>query len=195
VSGRSPGTAYRSPPASTSTTACGSTSTSWARRSAPRATTRPWTSSTPTRGRRGPRASSTRPTPPGVVHDVYVKGFDAASSGWFGDGTGVRGKRVGLEDDTITTADEARTRAYGYFARQFALARGEFNLTDWTPTSGVRAGSLVNITDTATGATGTYRIYGIEKRFHGSGRQDWAVSYGAFRPSLARTTQFTQFVR
>jgi hypothetical protein len=61
--------------------------------------------------------------------------------------------------------------------------RGSFTLEDMTPVADVHPGSTLVITDTATGASGSYRISGIAKRVLPTMRQDWTISYGADAPS------------
>ena len=80
----------------------------------------------------------------------------------------------------------------GFLASQFGLTLGTFDLTDWTPIAGIHAGAMVTITDTAAGLNTFFRMYSIEKAFHSNGRQDLTVSYGRYRPSIARNPDLTR---
>ena len=81
---------------------------------------------------------------------------------------------------------------HGFLASQFGLTLGTFDLTDWTPIAGIHAGAMVTITDTAVGLNTFFRMYSIEKAFHSNGRQDLTVSYGRYRPSIARNPDLTR---
>ena len=121
----------------------------------------------------------------GVVRSVYIAGFDASSSGLFGDGSGLIGQGAVVSDTTLTTFAAAQSRAKGVMAASAASARGSFTLEGWTPTDTVHAGSLVSITDVATDVATTYRITEIRKRFYGTGVQDWTVTFGDLPPKSA----------
>lgn len=120
------------------------------------------------------------------VHDVYVKGANAAGSGYFSDGTGQRGRQAVVNADS-TDATGARQAASAYFAERVVGTRGTLTLTDWAPDDQYRAGSLLVITDANVGLSGsTFRIFDISKSFLSNGRQTWSVSFGGPRPSGVR---------
>lgn len=121
----------------------------------------------------------------GVIRSVYVAGGNAAGSGYFGDGTGVYGPGTLLSDTAILTFSDAQTRAAGLLKQQAAEVRGTFVLEDFTPVTTVHAGSLVTITDAATGSSGTYRIMEIVKTFLNSQRQTWRVTFGGLPEASA----------
>lgn len=129
--------------------------------------------------------------PSQIVHEVYVKGSSAANSGWFSDGTGIKGKQQYVTDTTnITSPTLALQAAQAVFQANNNQVRGSFELTDFTPAATVHAGSFVTITDAAAGLSAqSYRIMEIEKTFHGSGRQDWIVSFGSLAPNVTRFTR------
>lgn len=126
-------------------------------------------------------------TEPGdLVHEVYIAGGNAAGSGWFGDGSGIRGKQDIVTDTTSTTAALAAAIAAAYFAAQIVSVRGSFDLTDYTPESeSIYCGSLLNLTDAETGATGQYRIFAIDKTWTAASRENWHVTFGGFPRSAA----------
>lgn len=120
-----------------------------------------------------------------VVHAVYVAGATAASSGYYGDGTGIGGK-VGTTSTTGTTLDAGLAAAQAYFtSRPSVVYRGSFALIDIAPPADVWPGSLLTLTDAAAGATGSYRIGSIKRTFNGD-RETWAVTYGRLAPSLVQ---------
>jgi hypothetical protein len=136
-----------------------------------------------------------RRDPGQIIRAVYVKGADAASSGWVVDGSGVPGRQAYLADTTIGSALERDQAARAVMASSAAgVVRGEFDLIDFTPVETVHTGSFVTITSSALGLSGEqFRIMEIEKRFTNAGRQSWHVSYGSFAPSITRLTrQFTR---
>jgi len=123
----------------------------------------------------------------GVFRSVTVVGLAGTVYGPFSDGSGIRGRGGLINDTTITTEDVARTRGVGLMAQVRATSRGSFSLEDWTPPTTVHAGSLVSITDAATGLATTHRIMQIDKSFLPSGRQTWRVTFGGLAaPSLTR---------
>lgn len=125
--------------------------------------------------------------PGDVLRQYTVTGASAAATVTAGDGSGVTGGRYdGVVDSSVTTEAQARTRAGQALAEQSGKVRGTFELNDWAPSATtIHAGSLVAITDAASGATGTYRIYAIKRTFNDSGRQNWAVEFGGRAPSVA----------
>lgn len=129
--------------------------------------------------------------PSQVVHEVYVKGSSAANSGWFSDGTGIRGKQALVSDTTnITSPDLAAQAAKSVFQANSNQVRGSFEITDFTPTATIHAGSFVTITDAAAGQSAAqYRIMQIDKAFTGSGRQDWKVTFGSLAPNVVNYTR------
>lgn len=127
--------------------------------------------------------------PTDITRTVYIKGFDAASSGIFTDGTGLPGKQAYVNDVTITTAADATARALSVLRTGYISIRGSLDLEDWTPATTIHPGSLLDLTDASTGATGIYRIFQIEKTFNSSGRQNWTVSFGGLPPSAMALTR------
>lgn len=134
-----------------------------------------------------------------VAHVVYVKGGNAAGSGLFFDGTGIRGRAAILNQPSSTTASLAQQYATSFFATQAEATAGRFALTDFVRTvfGGIaipRACGLVSITDAQTDTSKTFRISEIVKRFNGSGRQSWDVSFGEQPPSavnvIARSNRY-----
>jgi hypothetical protein len=114
-----------------------------------------------------------------VVREVYVAGVNAAGSGWFADGSGIRGRQAYLADTTSDTAVKAAAIAQAYLATQATKIRGRFDVLDWTPPTTVHAGGLLNLTNSTIGLAGVvYTIGEISKRFQPSGRQDWSVTFG-----------------
>lgn len=117
------------------------------------------------------------------AHEVYIKGTGV--TGVFTDGTGIRTRQLFLSDASIANADDAQRVANGLLGSVSGSVRGSYWRRDFTPPAGVHAGSLTTITDDATGATGTYRIYQIRKTYLGSGRKTWYVAFGGNPPSAA----------
>lgn len=127
--------------------------------------------------------------PGDVIREVYVTGSSPLSSGWFSDGSGIKGQQQQITDTSIPDITTARIRAQQFMLAQSPVARGKFLIENFTPVTTVHAGSLMTITDAATGATGTYRIYQIDKTFTSSGLETWIVSYGGLRRSAMLTTR------
>jgi hypothetical protein len=119
-----------------------------------------------------------------AVRGVYVKGANAAGSGFLMDGTGLPGRIAFIDDSTIDTAAKLADLQTTYLSGTVITQRGDFRLEDWQPVAGVRPGSLVTLTDAAVGASGPYRIMQITKRFTGA-RESWHLNYGRLRPSGA----------
>lgn len=129
-----------------------------------------------------------------IYREVYVAGVDAASSGWFGDGSGIRGKQGIISDSVnITSAALAQEAADQFFRDNGVALRGTLALENVDPASvaAVRAGSLLNLTDAAIGASGYAPIASITKTFNktANGSQNWTVAFGGLRPSAARLTR------
>jgi hypothetical protein len=121
-----------------------------------------------------------------IVRAVFVKGANAAGTGYLSDGSGKPGRTAYVEDSTIDTAAKLRDSQLALLDESVIATRGSFDLVDWTPTAGVRPGSLAVLTDAQANATGTYRIYQITKRFLKSGRETWSITYGGLPPSVNR---------
>lgn len=120
-----------------------------------------------------------------IVRGIYIKGVNAAGTGFQGDGTGRPGRIAYLEDNTIDTAAKLAAAQVAYL-NQFVIAkRGSLELNDWTPTAGVVPGSVLVLTDAQTGATGSWRIMQILKTFTDT-RQNWRITYGGLAPSVTR---------
>lgn len=120
-----------------------------------------------------------------AVHTVYVTGAAAASSGYFGDGTGIAGK-VGATSTDSAALEGAMSAAAAFFARQPAVVyRGSFDLIDIVAPADVWPGSLLTLTDAGAGASGEYRIGSIKRTFNGD-TENWTVTYGRLTPSLVQ---------
>jgi hypothetical protein len=117
-----------------------------------------------------------------IVRGVYVTGANAAGTGFLGDGSGKPGRIAYLTDSTIDTAAKLLDAQQTYLNATVLRTSGDLALTDWTPPGEVRPGSLLILTDAATGASGMYRIMQITKRFTGA-RESWRIAYGKLRPS------------
>jgi hypothetical protein len=121
-----------------------------------------------------------------IVRGVFIKGANAAGTGFLGDGSGKPGRIAYLEDPSIDTAAKLLDAQATHLSDLVVSFRGSFDLVDWAPTAGVRPGSVLTLTDAQANATGTYRIYQLTKRFLKSGRETWTVTYGGLRPSATR---------
>jgi hypothetical protein len=122
-----------------------------------------------------------------VVRAVRVIGGNAAGTGTVSDGTGLPGRVSTIVDSTILTADAMAGRGAAEIANNVQTARGTFTLDDISPIAAIHPGSQLVLTDTASSATGTYRLSGLGRTFHSSGRQVWTVNYGAAVPSFVNT--------
>lgn len=131
----------------------------------------------------------------GVPHQVWVEGGNAAGSGLVTDGTGEPGPVAVLTDSTITTSADRDAKAFAYLADKQASTRGSVTIEAYSPSTNIRAGSSVVLTNTAAGLTSaSYVIAGIDKTFVAS-VQTWVVQYGGLRPSFARQQRrFTRSV-
>jgi hypothetical protein len=119
-----------------------------------------------------------------VIRGVQVAGGNAAGSGVVMDGTGRPGPISTLSDAAILTEDDKRGRAFAIMGPTAIEARGTFRLGDYAIGAGVHAGSPLALTDARTGATGTYTIGELVRRWNDSNRQDVAVTYGNPAPSF-----------
>lgn len=120
----------------------------------------------------------------GRVRQVQVIGGNAAGSGIVPDGSGKTGATATITDSSILSSDVRDQRAKAYMADKSLSGRGTFKLNANTIATNVHPGSTLDLTDAETGATGTYPIGSITKRFHG-GRQDWVITYGGLPASFA----------
>lgn len=120
----------------------------------------------------------------GIVRGVVVKGTGVTAT--VTDGSGKLGPFRTLEDTTITTVAAATAAGASYLATFQQTIRGDFDLLDHSPVTTIHTGSFVLITDARAELAGEYRrIMAIRKRYHGTGRQDWTVSFGGLPPSGA----------
>jgi hypothetical protein len=127
-----------------------------------------------------------------ITHEVYVQGGNAAGSGWFGDGSGIRTRQGFVDEPTCLDADTALQIAKNYLAQFAPDVRGTLTIEDFTPvsditvagdTASVHAGSILDLTDAPTGSTGQYLIFSIDKTFNVGGTENWSVAFGGARPS------------
>lgn len=130
----------------------------------------------------GTAASSlrwTRDTAPGtIITAVYVKGGNAAGTGWVvGDTTKGRGEAY-IDDSSITTEALRQAAALAILGRRgTGTGRGSLTLENYTPTTS-RAGGKLTITNAALGwAAKSFVISQIDKTFQKTGAQNWAVSF------------------
>lgn len=121
-----------------------------------------------------------------AIHEVYVEGGNAAGSGLFGDGSGIRGEQGRVVVPSSTTADLAATAAQAFFGQQANSQRPKFTLEDYSPDETIHAGSLVQLIDAQTGFNAVQPIAAIEKRFKKNGLEDWTIEAGGFALSAAR---------
>lgn len=121
----------------------------------------------------------------GRPHQVWVKGGNAAGTGMVTDGTGIPGPTAVISDNTILTEGAKRAAGTAYLRDKRSTIRGSFELNGNTLATNVRAGSLLSLTDSETGATGNYAIAELVKRYHGS-RRDWRIAFGGLPLDLAR---------
>jgi hypothetical protein len=122
----------------------------------------------------------------GIYRTVYIKGGNAAGTGLVTDGSGKPGKIAVIPDSTITTSAARDIAGQAYLARQSQGARGELDIETFIPSTNVKAGSRVVITDAQLGlSSADFRIASIVKRFEGP-TQSWQVQYGKAQPSAAR---------
>lgn len=136
--------------------------------------------------------------PGDMVHEVYVSGADAASSGWFSDGTGITGQTAQITDSAIDTANKAREAATAYMNSVAPDVRGSFRVSGVTLPPTVNPGGLVTITDAQAGLSAqTFTIYTITKRWLGGvhSKQEWTIDFGGRRPSaMAQVRNLTREV-
>jgi hypothetical protein len=132
----------------------------------------------------------------GVVHQVYVKGGNAAGTGLVTDGRGIPGPVALIEDSSITTAAAKQAAGVAYLEQSNVATRGSFTLENFAPTSNVRAGSWITITSTPAGLSAqVFTIASIAKTFIVN-KQTWRVAYGGLPLSPARLIRrLTRFVR
>lgn len=122
-----------------------------------------------------------------VPAGVFVQGGTPAGTGPTPLGDGLPGPIRILSAPGATTDAGRRAAASAYLADHGAITqRGGFRLDDNAVTTNVRAGSLLDLTDAETGATGTYKIAQIVRTFTAL-RETWQVTYGGLPPSVTRS--------
>lgn len=119
---------------------------------------------------------------------VYVKGGNAAGTGLYSD-TGAPGPTATISDNKSTTEDYRNAISRAYLAINGAEAAGSFDLEHNTAQAAgteYHAGGPLSLTDAQTGATGTYPIASIAKRWDAGGLLEvWHVEYGTTIRSAA----------
>lgn len=120
---------------------------------------------------------------------VYVKGGNDAGSGTVSDGSGIPGPAAVLTDATILTGPDRDAAGAAYLAAHQQSARGSLELQGNTITNNVHPGSILTLTDDETGATGSYPVAEIKKRYHATTR-DWAIAFGRLPASLPRSIRW-----
>jgi hypothetical protein len=126
-----------------------------------------------------------------VPHAVYVTGANAAGTGLVGDGTGLPGPIATLSDTTSDTAARRQSIGLAYLVGLASSIRGTLTIEKYTnpstPTSQVRAGSPITITDATVGLS-SYQsvIASIDKTFNSDGSENWTIAYGGHPPSVIR---------
>lgn len=139
-------------------------------------------------------------TPPAGLQDTVdggatIRGYlvtGTGTSGPVGDGTGLPGPWATIDDSSITTDVQRLATARSRMAARTNVHRGSFRLEDWAPGAYYPPGTLVTITDSTIGITGTWFVGGVTIGLHGSGRQDWDVAFGADPPSEITVTAWTR---
>lgn len=121
----------------------------------------------------------------GRPRQAYVVGGNAAGTGMVPDGTGLAGPTAVITDATILTDDAKRNAARAYLKDKASTIRGSFELNGNTITTNVRAGSILGLTDSETGATGSYAIAEIVRTYQGA-RRSWRISFGGLPLTLSR---------
>jgi len=123
-----------------------------------------------------------------VIRSLVLIGGDFTFN--YNDGTGKPGKTSVVTDAAMLVGTLGKpvidAWAQNYLHGFAAKFRGQAPIEDWTPTPGVHVGGPVTVLDpSAPQASGSYTIGQIDRTFHGSGRQDWTVTYGGIRASGA----------
>jgi len=121
-----------------------------------------------------------------VVRGVYVKGGNAAGTGLVSDGSGKPGRIAVIDDPSILTSSARDLAGVAYLTTQTEAARGNFQVEAFTPTTNVRPGSRLSLTDAEVGLTAAnYAISTISKTFAGP-TESWRVSYGGLPKKAGR---------
>jgi hypothetical protein len=124
-----------------------------------------------------------------VVRQLYVKGVNAAASGFFSDGSGLPGPTAFLNDASILTGAARDAAAQAYFFDKGQSVRGSYRketfLDTGTVAAHVQAQSRTVVTDAQVGLSAAdYPIGSITKRYFGAGLETWTVTYGGLPASL-----------
>jgi hypothetical protein len=131
----------------------------------------------------------------GTIHQIYIKGGNAAGTGLFSDGSGIAGQVAFLDDATILTSTARDAAGFAYLADKGGAVRGVFGMKTVRPTTNIRAGSQVSVIDTLVGVSQTFPIASIHKTFTDT-LQNWEVAYGGLRPSAMRhLRRLTRYIR
>jgi len=123
----------------------------------------------------------------GINRAASVIGTAGVDYGVIGDGTGIPGRMISINDTTIGSDSFARSRALSALSEDAAFYRGTLVIEQFNPVTTVHAGSLITVTDAATGLAATHRIMQIGKTFLANGQQTWTVTFGGLpQPRLSR---------
>lgn len=132
-----------------------------------------------------------------VVSAVYVKGGNAAGTGWVvGDTTQGRHESY-ISDSSILTYDARLDAANAVLGgRSTGAGRGVLTIENFTPINAHPGGSLV-ITNAALGwSAKEFIVTQIDKTLQKSGKQDWAVSFADIAdPPTAGPASFVRTIR
>ena len=126
-----------------------------------------------------------------VPRAVYVKGGNAAGSGFVTDGSGKPGPTAVLNDSTITTSTARDLAAAAYFAARRSILRGSVRRDTFVRTDTVaghtNVGASVSITDAQLpGSPISGVIQGITKSYLPGDLEAWDITFGTLPPSLPR---------
>lgn len=130
-----------------------------------------------------------------TVRAVFVKGGNAAGTGYMDDATGLPGSVAFISDTTVDSAAKLASAQTAYLQGNAQTQRGQFVLEtilastiNTGPTNHFRAGSRMRLTDDAVSSViSTIRqVYEIAKTFQAGKLETWTISYGGPAPSVAR---------
>lgn len=129
-------------------------------------------------------------SPSAMANAVYVKGANAAGTGWV-----VGDTRTGRHDlyVTSTAASDISRQSVGASilgSKSKPAARGTFRLENFTPVD-AHPGSMLTITNAALGwSSKAFEISQIEKSINNDGTQNWTVSFfdAAYTPATGQSS-------
>lgn len=117
-------------------------------------------------------------SPSAIVNGVYVKGGNAAGSGFVGSGQTPRRETLVSDTGILTSQGKLGRGTQIISSKSAAAGRGTFSLTSYTPVATIHPGSPLSITDARLTSQLTHGIITeIRKTLNSGLTQNWTITY------------------